>query len=64
MPSDARSRDTPPLTPCTGICRLDRAGYCIGCRRSMDEIVRWRDMSDAERRHCMHEVLPSRGDAP
>jgi len=50
----------PPLTPCIGICRLDEKGYCVGCRRSLDEIARWGSMSDAERLRCMREVLPAR----
>jgi predicted Fe-S protein YdhL (DUF1289 family) len=54
----------PPLTPCIGICRLDATGYCVGCRRDVDEIMRWRDMDDAERERVMREVLPARGDAP
>lgn len=33
---------------------------CIGCARSGDEIMRWRDMSDVERRHYMDVVLPAR----
>ncbi|HJU08318.1 MAG TPA: DUF1289 domain-containing protein [Rhodanobacteraceae bacterium] len=51
-----------PLTPCIGICRLDERGYCIGCRRNLDEIARWGTMSDAERLRCMREVLPKRND--
>ena len=49
------------LTPCIGICALDARGYCAGCLRSGDEIARWRGMSDAERQHYMHDVLPARG---
>lgn len=50
-----------PLTPCVNVCRLDAAGLCVGCRRTVDEIMRWRDMSDTERLHLMREVLPRRG---
>jgi predicted Fe-S protein YdhL (DUF1289 family) len=50
-------------TPCIGICRLDPQGYCIGCRRTIDEIGRWRDMSDDERLRMMREVLPARSRA-
>lgn len=50
----------PPLTPCMGVCRLDVAGLCIGCRRTMDEIARWGSLDDAERTHLMDEVLPQR----
>jgi predicted Fe-S protein YdhL (DUF1289 family) len=49
-----------PLTPCIGICRLDERGYCVGCRRNLDEIARWGTMSDTERLRCMREVLPKR----
>ncbi len=29
-------------SPCTGVCRMDAAtGWCVGCRRTIDEIVAW-----------------------
>lgn len=47
-------------TPCIGICKLDPAGtFCTGCKRTLDEIMRWRAMSDAERRAVM-TALPTR----
>jgi len=55
---------TPPapiLTPCIGICTLDRDGFCEGCRRTGEEIARWMYMSDVERARLMLEVLPQRG---
>jgi predicted Fe-S protein YdhL (DUF1289 family) len=58
--SNVAAASPPILTPCVGICRLDPRGYCIGCRRSGDEIARWRDMSEAERRHWMDVVQPTR----
>jgi predicted Fe-S protein YdhL (DUF1289 family) len=31
-----------PPAPCTRICRIDRAtGWCIGCRRTLEEIADW-----------------------
>ncbi len=53
-----------PLTPCVGICRLDADGCCIGCRRTMDEIARWRHLDDEERLRLMREVLPQRRREP
>jgi len=35
-------------SPCIDVCRMEGA-HCAGCLRTLDEIVRWRDMSDAER---------------
>ncbi len=49
-----------PPTPCTGVCRLDERGYCVGCRRTGEEIGRWRAMSDFERLHVMQVILPGR----
>lgn len=51
----------PVLSPCVGICRLDADGLCVGCRRTIDEIMRWRDLDEAERRRIMDHVLPARG---
>jgi predicted Fe-S protein YdhL (DUF1289 family) len=48
------------LTPCVGICLLDRDGYCEGCFRTVDEIAAWATLSDAERSRIMREVLPGR----
>lgn len=50
----------PVLTPCVGICRLDARGYCVGCRRTGEEIGHWREMSETERRYWMDVVLPAR----
>jgi hypothetical protein len=57
---NALAGQSPPLTPCTGVCKLDAQGYCIGCRRTLDEIARWGTMSNAERLRCMDEILPKR----
>jgi len=47
-------------SPCIKICTLDvRAGRCLGCGRTVEEIARWSTMSAAERAHVMAE-LPAR----
>jgi predicted Fe-S protein YdhL (DUF1289 family) len=51
----------PPLTPCVGVCRLDAAGFCLGCLRSRDEIARWSGLDD-EQRLCIMRQLPLRGE--
>ena len=37
-------------SPCTRICTLDAADECIGCGRTIGEIVRWSAADDDERR--------------
>jgi uncharacterized protein len=51
---------TLPLTPCTGVCRLDTRGLCEGCLRTGDEIARWSTMDDIQKLWIMDEVLPHR----
>ena len=48
------------LSPCVGVCSLDDAGLCEGCRRTTSEIARWIHMSDDERLRLMEVVLPLR----
>lgn len=44
-------------TPCLKICVMDRAsGLCVGCGRTMPEIVGWLRMSEAERLAIMAEA--------
>jgi predicted Fe-S protein YdhL (DUF1289 family) len=50
----------PLSTPCIRACTLDRDGVCLGCHRTVDEIVRWRELDEAERLRLMREVLPLR----
>jgi predicted Fe-S protein YdhL (DUF1289 family) len=37
-------------SPCIDVCRMNEThGVCAGCFRTLDEIARWPEMSDAER---------------
>lgn len=48
-------------SPCTGICRLDPRGeFCLGCKRSLDEIADWAMLSNPEKRAVL-EALKERG---
>ena len=46
-------------SPCVDICRLDAQGLCVGCRRTIDEIVEWPRAGEARRREILCE-LPRR----
>jgi predicted Fe-S protein YdhL (DUF1289 family) len=42
------------ISPCTKVCVMDAENrYCRGCRRTLDEIARWAEMSDEERARVM-----------
>lgn len=44
-------------SPCVSICALDERDICIGCHRTGDEILRWTQMSNDERRQVLVEVV-------
>ena len=48
-------RTTTPSTqsPCVRNCCLDENDVCLGCGRLLDEILRWRSMSDVEREEIL-----------
>ncbi|MCU0316259.1 MAG: DUF1289 domain-containing protein [Fimbriimonadaceae bacterium] len=45
--------ETSVASPCIRICRLDEAGYCEGCLRSIEEITDWWIYSEAEKREVI-----------
>ncbi len=49
-----------PVSPCIRQCALDEYGYCVGCYRTMDEIVRWSDMSPDEQWAVLRRVAGGR----
>lgn len=58
--ADIIANTSPLLSPCTGVCSMAANGFCRGCWRSMDEIVRWGQLDDGTRLRIMDEVLPRR----
>jgi uncharacterized protein len=44
------------LSPCIDVCRLDARGWCIGCRRTIEEITEWSRASEARRREILRAV--------
>jgi predicted Fe-S protein YdhL (DUF1289 family) len=48
------------MSPCIGICTLDRkSGFCLGCKRTIEEIGRWAMLEDPERQKILDQ-LPGR----
>jgi uncharacterized protein len=46
-------------SPCNKVCVVHPSlGHCIGCGRSLDEIVRWSDFATAERAQIMAQLPP------
>jgi hypothetical protein len=47
-------------SPCIDVCRLDARGWCIGCRRTIEEITEWSRASEARRREILRAVADRR----
>ena len=46
-----------PPSPCISVCQIEEAtGWCLGCRRTIDEIRDWIIMSPEERRRLLEEL--------
>lgn len=43
-------------SPCVQVCALDENDTCIGCQRTGDEILRWTQMTNDERREVLRLV--------
>ena len=50
------SAQAPVPSPCVSICALDDNNVCLGCYRSGEEISRWGEMSNEEKRAVMDKV--------
>lgn len=45
------------ISPCIDLCRLDiDQNYCIGCKRTKEEIANWKYLSKKEKLKVMEEL--------
>ncbi|MGE3691180.1 MAG: DUF1289 domain-containing protein [Novosphingobium sp.] len=43
-----------PISPCISICRIDPAtGWCLGCKRTLDEIADWPILNPQRQRQVL-----------
>jgi predicted Fe-S protein YdhL (DUF1289 family) len=43
-------------SPCIRMCTLDDRNVCIGCWRSLDEIVSWGQLTSTERTRVLEQA--------
>ena len=59
------SGTAPVPSPCISVCRMDPgSGLCLGCFRTIDEIVAWGRQSDRERRVVWQRIVHRAGLVP
>jgi len=45
------------ISPCTNICKIDsKTKLCIGCKRTLEEIVNWTKYTESERTQIVHDT--------
>ncbi|MBS8275397.1 DUF1289 domain-containing protein [Thalassospira tepidiphila] len=55
----------PVKSPCIGTCVLDpKAGHCVGCYRTGDEIGAWMGMSDGAKKRVIANAQKRKSQAP
>jgi predicted Fe-S protein YdhL (DUF1289 family) len=53
------------ISPCTKVCVMDAENrYCLGCARTLDEIARWGEMTEAERIQVMAQLSARQAERP
>ena len=43
-------------SPCIKVCRIDDDGFCVGCKRTLDEIRDWMILSEYEQNMLIYEL--------
>lgn len=51
------SRPGYPPSPCNRVCTLNDDNVCIGCQRTLDEIVGWSAMSAGQQWSIVKELV-------
>ena len=52
----ASSPENAPASPCVRNCCLDEQDVCLGCKRTLQEILDWHRMTDGEKRQLLAEL--------
>ena len=55
----------PSPSPCIDICRMEpHTGLCVGCQRTLDEIMAWGTASDMDKRDIWRAIERRRAVVP
>jgi predicted Fe-S protein YdhL (DUF1289 family) len=56
-PADAAELATPVPSPCVSLCKMDAERlYCMGCLRTIEEIIGWSKADDDTKRGIWAEI--------
>ena len=44
-------------SPCVAVCKIDyESGYCIGCKRTIEEIANWSILNNQQKKKILAKV--------
>jgi len=44
-------------SPCVQVCELDSDFVCIGCRRTIDEVLKWPEYTDEQKKKVLDRIF-------
>ena len=56
MSDQEAASEAPIESPCISVCQVDGDDVCIGCGRTIDEIVSWLSFSERERARAVSKA--------
>ncbi|MDP2559720.1 DUF1289 domain-containing protein [Psychrobium sp. 1_MG-2023] len=48
--------DNPLRSPCVALCKLNEDDICVGCHRTVQEIVNWSSSTDKEKKKILERI--------
>lgn len=51
-------------SPCVRNCCLDKKDICVGCHRSIDEIIQWSSLNDEQKKIILNKIKKIADDLP
>jgi hypothetical protein len=45
------------VSPCINICKLDSDFVCIGCGRTIDEVLKWSEYADEQKKAVLDRIF-------
>jgi len=51
----------PTESPCVDICKLDSDFVCIGCGRTIEEVLKWPEYTDEQKHAVLDRLFDSKG---
>lgn len=46
-------QQSPVASPCIGVCQLDAQDVCLGCYRSVTEIIEWASLNPEQKKQVL-----------